>query len=226
MSAPKKLRGDSGPVPPLRALKQRTAEEREWAYELADQKHPATAQPLTNAECRGEIREQLGISLGSDSAYSDFRSWQWRQRLTDRLNQIAEDDETQLSDQFPGLSREKIREATIKRTYAAADLMNDPNFTLKVIKADQSEESARFKGQLEMAKLELSREAEARAKEEHQLNREKFEFDAAKAAKNFAVEIKTISANPRLNESQKIDAIRQRLFGVLPPAVPATENKG
>src|SRR5262245_4394929 len=121
-----KLRGDKGPVPPLRALKMRSAEAREWAMSLSEpgSVNPATGQPLSNAECRGEIRQRLGISLGSDSAYGDFCSWQRRQRLQDRLNQIAEDDEAALADQYPGLSRDKIREAAIKRAYASADLMN------------------------------------------------------------------------------------------------------
>lgn len=223
MSAPKKIRGDRGPVPPLRALKLRTASDREWAFALGSEVNTTTGQPFTTAEIRKRIRERLGISLGSDSSYSDFRSWQLQQRQWDRLNQIAETDEERLTDQFPGLSREKLREATIKRSYAMADLLNDPGFTLKVIKTDQSEASARFKGELEIAKLALAKEAEARARKEHELNREKFEFDAATAAKKFAAEIKTISANPKLNESQKINAIRQRLFGVLPATTSPTQ---
>lgn len=226
MSAIKKLRGDKGPVPPLRRLKQITIdrpEDGEWAFHLAGQKNPDTQQPLTNAECREEVRKRLGVALRSDSSYSDFRSWWLRQRLTERLNQIVEDDEQQLTDQFPGLSRDKIREAVIKRSYAAADLVNDPKFTLAVIKVDQKETTGRAKAELEKEKLQLARDAEKRQQEEHRLNREKFEFDAATAAKKFAAEIKTISANPRLNEGQKIDAIRQRLFGVLPPATSPTQ---
>jgi hypothetical protein len=223
MSAPKKIRGDRGPVPPQRALKLRSAEEREWAYALGSSVNPSTGQPLTTAEVRKAIKERLGISLGSDSSYSDFRSWQLQQRQWDRLNQIAETDEERLTDQFPGLSREKLREATIKRSYAMADLLNDPEFTLKVIKTDQGEESARFKGELDQAKLALARESEARARKEHELNREKFEFDAATAAKKFAAEIKTISANPKLNESQKINAIRAKLFGALPATTSPTQ---
>lgn len=156
MSATKKLRGDKGPVPPLRKLKQHAIdhpEDGEWAFQLAGQKHPDTQQPLTNAECRGEIRERLGISLGADSSYSDFRSWWLRQRLADRLNQIVEDDEQQLTDQFPGLSRDKIREAVIKRSYAAADLLNDPKFTLAVVKVDQKETTGRTKAEMEKARL-------------------------------------------------------------------------
>ena len=205
-------------MPPLRALKLRNAEEREWAFNLAATTNPDTGQPLTNAQCRGEIRERLGISLGSDSSYVDFRQWHFRQRHWDVLGDLASQDEQTLSDRFPNLSRDQIRDAVLKRQYAVAELQGDPEFTLKVIRADQAESSGQFKAELEKAKLALAREAEDRARKEHELQREKFEFDAATAAKQFAAEIKAISANSRLNESEKIDAIRQRLFGTLPPA--------
>ena len=216
MSTSRKIRSDKGPVPPLRALKMCAASDREWAFDLIAAKNPATGQPWSNAECRELIRKKLGIHLRSDSSYSDFRSWQLRQRLMDRLNQIAEDDEAQLKDQFPGLSRDRIRDAAIKRTYATADLLEDPDFTLRVIKVDQAETTGRFKAELDQEKLKLARIAEERAASEHRLAREKFEFDAAQAARKFAAEIKIISANSKLNESQKINAIRERLFGALP----------
>ncbi len=206
MSAPDKIRGDKGPVPPLRALKLRTAEEREWAYSLRNQLNETTGQPLTQAECRGEIREKLGISLGSDTAYSDFCSWQFRQRLHDRLNQIAEEDEQQLADQFPGLSREKIREATIKRSYAMADLMGDPKFTLQVIKTDQAEDSGRFRAQLEQAKLDHNREA-------LQFDREKFEITMSGKILQAAHDEETQKmAASKLSNAEKIAWVRQKYF--------------
>lgn len=223
MSTPHKIRGDKGPVPPQRALKLLPPEEREWAFSLRSMKNPDTGNPFTNAECRAQIKQKLGIALRSDSSYSDFCSWQFRQRQWDVLGDLTEQDEQTLRDRFPNLNRDTIREAVLKRQYATAELLNDPKFTLKVIAADQKESSGRFKAEIEKAKLQLAREAEERAREEHRLNREKFEFDAATAAKKFAAEIKTISANPRLNEGQKIDEIRKRLFGVLPSTTSPTQ---
>jgi len=208
-----KLRGDKGPVPPLRALKLRLAEEREWAFELVNQQHPTTGQPLTNAECRAEIHERLGISLGSDGAYSDFRSWQLRQRLHDRLNQIAEDDEQHLTEQFPGLTREQLREMTIKRSYATADLLQDPTFTLNLIRVDQAETSGRFRAEMEAKKHELATQAEARQAAEHQLNREKFELEAAEMMLNEALRLTAQGiAASNLSQADKIAAMRKAAF--------------
>lgn len=219
MSAPQKPQGGKNSLQPLARLKQCTAEEREWAFLLRNSKNTATGEIYTNAECRGEIRERLGISLGTDGSYSDFCSWQFRQRQWDVLGDLASEDEAQLRDRYPNLNRDQIREAIIKRQYAVAEMLGDPKHTLRVIKVDQAESTGRSRAALEKEKLKLAKEAEDRQREEHRLNREKFEFDAAKAAKKFAAEIKTISANPKLNESQKINAIRQRLFGVLPEQV-------
>jgi len=213
MSATQKLHGGKGPVPPLRELKMRPAEEREWAFNLAGQTNPATRQPLTNTECRALIKKRLGIALGSDGAYSDFRSWQLRWRLTDRLNQMAEDDEAALQDQFPGLSREKIREATIKRSYAMADLLQDPKYTLQVIKTDQNEESARARTELEQAKLQLARESEARQSEALKLAREKFESDAAAKMLDAALRRRAEEiATSNLSQADKIAAMRKVAF--------------
>jgi hypothetical protein len=49
-----------------------------------------------------------------------------------------------------------------------------------------------------------------------QLDRDKFEFDAVEKAMEHAEFIKTTKANPKLSQAEKISAIRQRLFGVLP----------
>jgi hypothetical protein len=49
-----------------------------------------------------------------------------------------------------------------------------------------------------------------------QLDREKFEFDAAEACLKKLPELKSIASNPKLDQQSKIQAIRQKLFGVLP----------
>lgn len=155
MSNGNKLRGGEQSTMPLARLKQLPVEEREWAYSLRNQVNAATGAVYTNSECRGEIRERLSISLGSDSAYSDFCSWQFRQRQWDVLADIQELDEQTLRDRFPNLSRDKIRDAVIKRQYAVAELQDDPKFTLAVIKVDQAESSGRTKAELDQARLKL-----------------------------------------------------------------------
>lgn len=69
--------------------------------------------------------------------------------------------------------------------------------------------SARQKGQIEKAKLD-QRERQL------QLDTDKFQFDAVKAAIKHAAEIKTISANSKISSAEKVNQIRQKLFGTLP----------
>lgn len=217
MSIPPKPRGGDQSKAPLSRLKHDTTpEQREWAFSLRSAKNPETDEVLTSAECRGEIREKLGISLGSDTAYSDFCQWYFRNRQWDVLGDLAEQDEATLTDRYPNLSRDKIREAVIKRQYALAELSGDPKFMLKVIKVDQAESTGRSRADLEKEKLQLAKEAEERQRSEHLLNREKFELDVVARAREHAKSIRQIEGNPKLSEKQKVDQIRLRLFGVLP----------
>jgi hypothetical protein len=50
------------------------------------------------------------------------------------------------------------------------------------------------------------------------LNRDKFEFDAATACLKQLPELKAISTNKALSETQKVEQIRLKLFGAVPPA--------
>ena len=63
-------------------------------------------------------------------------------------------------------------------------------------------------------KLALMSSAEVRKDEELRLAREKFEFDAAKKAMELAAEIKGIAADDALDDDEKIQKVREALFGV------------
>lgn len=87
-------------------------------------------------------------------------------------------------------------------------------FQMQAVKAGDSDTflafaTARTKAKHDAATLNLK-------ERQFTLDRERFEFDAASAAKKHAAEIKLISANSKLSEAEKIDAIRARLFGQLP----------
>jgi len=62
--------------------------------------------------------------------------------------------------------------------------------------------------------LALKSAAQSTKDEQLKLAREKFEFDAAKAAMEKAAEIKTISADDSLAADEKIAKVRAALFGV------------
>jgi hypothetical protein len=128
-----KIRG--GSAAELTRLKALSPDAREeiwsWRSELNSEK--AT---LTNAEIRGRIQERFSIRLNHDGQLSTFWQWQYRQMQYDRLGELASEDEEQLAQKFPNADRDKIREKTILRMYALADLEEDPQFALKVVNTD------------------------------------------------------------------------------------------
>lgn len=71
-------------------------------------------------------------------------------------------------------------------------------------------------GMAKKVELDLKKQAEARQREALQFNRDKFEFDAVRAAIAHAVELKLISQDSTIGEKEKINRARQLLFSVLP----------
>lgn len=61
--------------------------------------------------------------------------------------------------------------------------------------------------------LDLKAKAQGVKEEELRLAREKFEFDAAKKAMEFAAEIKGIASDDALDDDEKIQKVREALFG-------------
>lgn len=59
----------------------------------------------------------------------------------------------------------------------------------------------------------LRERAQATKEEQLRLEREKFEYNAAKKAMEFAAEIKTVAADDGLDDDEKIRKVREALFG-------------
>jgi hypothetical protein len=120
------------PLPGMTRLKALKPEER---AEIA-----SWGSTISSSEQRARIAQRFGINLSSDSQLTRFVQWQARQVIWDRANDMAEQDEAALSSQFPQLSREKLREAAIKRSYVIADAIGNPALTMKVVKEDLNAE--------------------------------------------------------------------------------------
>lgn len=63
------------------------------------------------------------------------------------------------------------------------------------------------------AEIELKKAAQSTKDDQLRLARDKFEFDAAKKAMELAAEIKTIAADDALDDDEKIQKVREALFG-------------
>ena len=89
------------------------------------------------------------------------------------------------------------------------------NFAISAANVLLMAEGMRTKGKQEEVKIALRQKAEERQTSKLKLEREKFEFDAAKAALAHAPKLTTISRS-KLSEADKVNQTRQLLFGVIP----------
>ena len=119
---------EDGTVPAMTRLKLLPAETRAELYRLSDQ--------LKGAAWLEYVVREFDIPLTSESQLSDFRAWQLRQAVWDHFNRMVVTDEEALTAQNPDAPRERIREAAIKRAYAAADLAGDTRLALQVVDRD------------------------------------------------------------------------------------------
>ena len=66
---------------------------------------------------------------------------------------------------------------------------------------------------LKSSEITLRERAQETKDEQLRLEREKFEYNAAKKAMEFAAEIKTVAADDGLDDDEKIQKVREALFG-------------
>ena len=89
----------------------------------------------------------------------------------------------------------------------AADIVKN------IFTALSQEDTAAKALQLKGREVELKQQAQETRDEQLKLAREKFEFDAAKKAMELASEIKSVAADDSLDDDEKIQKVREALFG-------------
>jgi predicted DNA-binding ribbon-helix-helix protein len=193
MSASKKPRADSV-LKTLPEERQREIIERMRAPEM------------TLAMMCAELRKD-GVET-STSALSRF--WEfWHLREGFRADeQTVEQLIEQLKAEIPGLSDEQL------------DQMGQRTFSLLALRKQDLEgfvsiRTAANVGKIEAAKLRLRERAEARMVEKLSLERDKFQFSASEACLKHLPALREIAADNSLDQNAKIDAIRNKLFGVV-----------
>lgn len=151
----------------------------------------------------------------SRNSLSEFLSWY---QLVNQFRQLRKDQET-----FMDLVKGEQPELEP----SAVEAMGAAYFTTQAIKANEpdvfvSVATARNVALIEAEKLKLKKREAERKEQELELAKQKFQFDAAKACLKHLPELRSIAANPKLNQKAKINHVRQLLFGQLPEAKPAT----
>ena len=188
MSAPNKLRGGTNSeLTKLKAL---------WRDSLAESARDfwraLFISSATQASIRSQLASKLKINLKRDAQLTEFRSWLDEQDTRDREAERMAEDERRLTETFGDtLNKDQIREQVLHASYARTLATGDFKLGLKTVSADVKAESI-------------------------SLDRDKFQFDAAKACLAKLPELKAISANKELSEDQKLEQARLALFGSAP----------
>jgi len=144
-------------------------------------------------DIRTELATKLKIHLRRNDQLTAFGHWLAEQDARDEEAQRMQDDERRLSEQFGDtLTKDQIREKVLSASYARTLATGDFKLGLATIKQDVNAQSA-------------------------SLDRDKFQFDAAKACLAKLPELKAISTNKELSEDQKLEQARLALFGSAPP---------
>lgn len=146
---------------------------------------------LTNAAIRNRIAKQFSVRLTLDKQLSQFWSWY---ALKQQLSQNETVVETLLED---------FKSANPDSTPEQIQQVGQSFFTALALQ-QQDAKSWFMSQQLALKRDQLS------------LDKNKFEFDATRAALAKLPQLKAISTNKELSEDQKLEQARLALFGSAP----------
>lgn len=150
-------------------------------------------------EAKVLVEKEFGVVLKSLNPFKFF--WasvcvphllEKRRRIVSTVEQRAEEAEKNPAP-FDTATLDALREK-------AFELAQSPTASLKDVKA--------------VLGLLLKARSEDRADRELEFDKQKFEFDAAKAALKAVAELKAIANDKSLSEADKVNAVRRKLFGV------------
>ncbi len=189
MNTPKKLRAKAVGVTPSELTKLK-AKWRELSEDARAFWSELFVSDTSQADIRSQLLKKLQINLRFDKQLNAFRAWTEDQAILDLEAERQEEDERRALEENPEWSLDQARESVLKKAYQRATATGNFKLGLAVVKQDLN------------AKVVM-------------LDRDKFQFDAAKAALAKSKELKTISTS-KLSDAEKIDAARQALFGELP----------
>lgn len=218
-SSPSPARKHRQPRPDAKLLnlpEERQAQIWEWCKKPMDR--DADGQPIPGSGGQTNARAQLladGFSVSLAALSSACSFWAMQADFA-AANNKTEDWERMLREDFPHLTTERIA------------AMGQAHYTMQAVSAGDAE---KFR---EMEYLRLAKETGAKnaaladaklAQKEKQLAQkdkeialaiEKFQWDGAKEALAKLKELKSIAADRSLNDDQKIEQVRLRLWGAVP----------
>ena len=168
-------------------------------------------------DTRESLRLKTGINLTDDDQIVRFRKWdQDELKRQQEAERMASDEKFFIHEFGDALSKEQIREMVLGASYRRSLVTGDFKEGRATMRLDLDHETAKFNAELEKAKLELKKQAEARMRDTLKLAIEKQQFDAIKACRKQLPQLKAIESNKSLSESEKTQMFMEKLFGKAP----------
>lgn len=161
-----------------------------------------TDTPKTLAKVREELAAD-GCKTSLDSL-SRWRQRRERERAQTNLSDWTEEFEAQCRAFNPSADSDQVRQFVIAQLIKKGAATGDDTLALNAARMQLEEKSGATKA--------------ANKERELALAENRFHFDTAKACLAHAPFIKTVAGNKSLSESEKIQAIRARLWGKPPTA--------
>jgi hypothetical protein len=137
---------------------------------------------------REEMNTRLGLQLRRDNQITRLRQWLAEEDERDAERDRRLEDERRFNEEFGKASLDEIRAAVLRSSYARTIVRGDFKLGLRTVRLDLKERAV-------------------------ELSREKFEFNEAQACLAKLPELRRISTNSKLTDTQKIDLVRLKLFG-------------
>lgn len=170
--------------------------------------------------CAQRIASELGVKgpqgnpLSHATIYEALSFWDTQRSFLSLETQALQQIQHELGSKK--LSPDEMQEAIDRRFIALAAAKNDPELYKELRYLRISDSTAKHKAKMDELKLRQKDTQLHQKDEDLRLAREKFEFDAAKAALLKVKELKAIANDRSLSEPARIEQVRLRLFGPAP----------
>jgi len=179
---------------------------------------PGATLESTAARCKSEFSD-FGCTQSPHGLANALSLWRFEyemKRMFRSLDTRAKAYEAQRKAENPDLTPEQIAADGQRFFTAVASAAGDAKTFQDLEYLRLAKETAKVKGELETAKLELKKKQVSLKGTEVQLAIDKFQWDGAKEALAKLKELKSIAADRSLNDDQKIEQVRLRLWGAPP----------
>lgn len=194
MTVPRKGQGEDTAMGKLKALCRQNAAIRDELFKLSDE--------LKSAPWRAEVKKRFGIYLSADSQLTRWRRWVFDIMDQELLNDQMELQEEKFRNANPGATDDEVRQAGIRYFMEQARARGDAKIFLDVFDRDLAERSARTRAKFKERELTLGEQ--------------RFQWDAAEACLKELPFIKKVATDTTLSQTDRIEAIRKRLWGTAP----------